>query len=740
MKGWRAIGWLALASLVVQIPFLRRGISPLDEGSILAIAHDLARGERLYADVVTPFPPLTYEAIALLVKWLGPHLLIPRLFIALLFSACVLLVFDLLRQLVPPGWAWAGAIGMIALKPLAFPLWTIVNYSQLAMLFSLLALFAFFRFLPERRLGWLAASGVAVGAALATKQNLGLLIGGVCLMGIVGDWSRDCAGTRARPARACAVLLGGLLIPVVFFLGVQTAQGSLGSFVEHALLGLVTLVDAYHIPLPPLRLWCWRGEGLGALAFSYYPAPLVLLLLQGQLSLGWPPLVAVVGVFVEATYYVPLLSLLPAGFWLIRGARGAESRLPWTRWLIVSSFAGGCYASMLYRADWAHLMNVYPAQLLLVTAVAARSVVRFPRLWYPALGLFLIWAGAAVAVAVATLIGTGSTVDTMLGRLQGAPDRALSTHRILDHLASRPSDERIAMLPDIPLYYPLSARPNPLAYDLLLPGIIRAEDDRRASAELASVERVIYNPKAAPSVWRLLPEFAPRTAAALAHDFEVEEVLSEAAYVLTRREGRRGSSRLAADLWELFDPRRIEVVSRRQRRDLSDPGRVIEQTHWLMYRVISTPLDARIVSACFSIPYAVNRGEKLAVTPLFDPRVWPPDYSKTWYPETSPALFQVSVETGSGKAVTLWSRELLPGPPEPSLRLSLDPFAGQPVALRFCTRPVGRAPAGEIRAPVGWAEPRILGSFEGGEAGDSEPAAVRTPPETGTHPHPDRAG
>ena len=41
---WPAFGALALVSLAIQLPFLRRGLSIHDEGSILAIAEALSRG------------------------------------------------------------------------------------------------------------------------------------------------------------------------------------------------------------------------------------------------------------------------------------------------------------------------------------------------------------------------------------------------------------------------------------------------------------------------------------------------------------------------------------------------------------------------------------------------------------------------------------------------------------------------------------------------------------------------
>ena len=169
----RTAAALALVAILVQIPFLERGISFYDEGSILAIADGLRSGETLYHDRVTTIAPLTFELMGALFGLFGPSFLVGRLLLALVFALCAVLVHQILREFVSARWALCGALSFLVLKWVAFPYWTEVNYAQLAMLFVLASVWMLLRFLPAHSLAWLAAAGFCVGLTLVTKQNIG---------------------------------------------------------------------------------------------------------------------------------------------------------------------------------------------------------------------------------------------------------------------------------------------------------------------------------------------------------------------------------------------------------------------------------------------------------------------------------------------------------------------------------------------------------------------------------------
>ena len=54
---FRALALLGISSLLIQLPFLDRALSPIDEGSMLAIAESLSGGEVLYRDRATFISP-----------------------------------------------------------------------------------------------------------------------------------------------------------------------------------------------------------------------------------------------------------------------------------------------------------------------------------------------------------------------------------------------------------------------------------------------------------------------------------------------------------------------------------------------------------------------------------------------------------------------------------------------------------------------------------------------------------
>ena len=94
----RAVWLIGLASLAVQVPFLELGFSPLDEGSMLAIAHALGQGEVLYRDKATFIGPLMYELMSVLLGVFGPKLIVGRLFQAIVFSATAMTSYAILRS------------------------------------------------------------------------------------------------------------------------------------------------------------------------------------------------------------------------------------------------------------------------------------------------------------------------------------------------------------------------------------------------------------------------------------------------------------------------------------------------------------------------------------------------------------------------------------------------------------------------------------------------------------------
>jgi len=693
---------LAALSSLVQIPFLERGISFYDEGSILAIADGLRHGAVMYRDHVTPTAPLTYELMRVLFDVFGPSLLVGRAFQAGVFTICTLLVYGILRQFTDVRPALLGAVAMLPVKTLGFPLWTIVNYSQLALLFCLAAVLTMLRYIATRRLWWLGATGLVVGLTTITKQNLGAFVGLTVAATLTLDALRDREGTVSRWFSDAAVLFAGFLPPVAAIAAVYAAQGALGAAVERALFGLSYLTQAYGLPFPvPLG-----RVGIGEVMFTYFPSPLAQLGWRGELNFEESPALYFSVVHaVQVAYVLPLLALVLATGVVLRGWIRGMPRAEWSGWVLMVLFSAVAYASMLYRPDWTHLLNVAPALLIPLVLVVDR--IARTRRWVRgaaggALGLWLL-AGAGAAVAIFAAYDT--PVDTPRGRLLAPPIEAETTRRLLAHLATDPAADEVILLRAEPLFYFLADRRMPTAFDLVMPGLLGPGDDARIRDDLLRVDQVVYNPKRMLTVPAPLTEYAPAVAATLADRFRVRTVLSPTAVVLEPAAPGPAVTPVA-DLWTRFADLRQSIHGTPPRAGGPQPR--YEPTSWMMYRVLGAEIHERDQSACFDATHTVDADEAITVTPMLHPISWSqmpgdPDYSR----DLVGASFTIDARAPGDEWQRLYAGEQSPGMPGGRLTIPLDGFVGRAVELRFCATPLTPRP-GKVYALPGWAEPRIV--------------------------------
>jgi len=701
-----ALVGLALASAVIQVPFLDRGISFYDEGSILAIADGLHHGAVLYRDHVTPTAPLTYELMSVLFDLFGPSLLLGRVLQALAFTLCTLLVYGILREFTGIIGALIGALACLPVKALGFPLWTIVNYSQLAILFCFASVLVTLRFLRAGGAWWLLAAGAGVGLTLITKQNMGALLG-VTLAGTVAlDALREAddlvTGIRRTTARGLLMLAGALPL-LGATIAYYAAAGVLGDFIGRAVLGLAYLTEPYALR-PPLP---YGSMTAGEVVFTYFPTPLAHLAWQGsvQLELG-APLYSAIARAVQGTFAVPLVAILLGAVAIVRGLFSDMPRSHWSRLMLIVLFGATCYASMMYRADWTHLMNVFPALLCVIFVVieswAASS--RWRRhVAVAAWGLWLAMGGLAAAVVFMTY---SVSVDTPRGRLFSPRDEAENTRLLLAYLDLQSRRERIAFLRAEPLFYFLTDRRIPLRFDLVMPGLIGPGDDERIARSLGEVDQIIYNPKRFPTVPSPITEYAPETAHLVATRFVVARVLSPTAIVLTRADVDAPTDATVVDLWADSDGLSQFTLG-------AQPGAAelprYERTSWMMYRVLATKIARRAQAACFAFHHTVREGDALVTTAMLDPIAWAqvrgyPDYIR----DLSGAAFTITVNRPNMPETPVYAAERRVGRAADPVRIPLSAFTGSRVEIRFCAAlpPVGRSDSAHTLA--GWAEPRIV--------------------------------
>jgi hypothetical protein len=83
----------------------------------------------------------------------------------------MLLSLGVLRRVTGEAWALAGVISLLALKPLGFLSWTIVNYSPFGLFALLLVLGSLSKWLGARRRTDLVLTGLSSGLVFVSKQT-----------------------------------------------------------------------------------------------------------------------------------------------------------------------------------------------------------------------------------------------------------------------------------------------------------------------------------------------------------------------------------------------------------------------------------------------------------------------------------------------------------------------------------------------------------------------------------------
>jgi hypothetical protein len=698
---------IVAVTLLLQIPFLNRGLSLLDEGSITSIADGLRHGELLYRDRITPLAPLTYELMRMLQSVLGPHLLVGRLLQAAVFTLCTLLMFAVLRVNVSLRWALWGALAFVPVKALGFPLWTMVNYSQIAMLGCLTAIWSTCRAFGTGRLGWLLGAGIAIGLTAVTKQNLGAYIGLTVAVGVTLDAARQGPGWLWRVCVRGFVLCVGASLPLAIVAVTFAARGNLFALVDRAIVSLSYLTSRYYVPLPDFSLWALDAEAFPLKVFAYFPTPLLQLWLGGLVDLRTRPLALTIEHAVKAAYYVPLCVLGMEVIALVRG-RGLAP-VEWSRRVLLVAFVATAYASMIYRADWAHLVNISPPILLLCVTVLWRATVARSLLVRLGPGVAVVWFTTGALMTAIVMVIYRTPVESPRGTVLAASDEAAQATRVLAYVARQPREQRIAFLRSEPLYYFLTDRRNPLAFDLLLVGFLRAEDDPQIAEALSQVDQVIYNPKPVPTGAVPITEYAPATAELLSSRFEVVEVLGAAAFVLKRTDGPVTTERVVVDLSDpscALRPFRL-IGDRMQVLPDGSPARV-ERDDWLTYQIITAAPVGRVARTCFDVDHDVGADESIVTRPIFHPAFIGLSGTSVDAPRVD---FEIAVVRDPHRTDTIHRTSHSGTMPGPVIHASLRSYAGQRVTVRFCTRIADDAPAIARYAAAAWAAPRIVKSL-----------------------------
>jgi hypothetical protein len=383
--------WFACALLVlsatISFVYADRNMPVQDEGSVLAAAAKILHGGVFYRDVdAYTFPGVSY-LLAGAMSLFGEHLSVARTLAGSFFCAMVLGVYACALALMDRKRAALCALSVLSLKFLAYPIYTMYFWVDPSLAAALFALALFLRHPFTGASSRLLAIGVLTGLSIVTKQSTGICVAAV--FAIVLAFPAFAHGPRRRPARLpeLAAYAAGLFL-VLASMSIYFA--SEGLFEEMIRGGLFRPFTGYLSTsaisfLPPLEWWNFGELDLhGPIYFSQLSVELVLN--------TTPPVQSIrdfylgLGEFASRALYsvIPIAFAACAWLWLRAFRVSApdehdehddeESALARARFFSAAGVALAITVSAFPRADFIHVISIYPAVALIGFALCRPSL------------------------------------------------------------------------------------------------------------------------------------------------------------------------------------------------------------------------------------------------------------------------------------------------------------------------------------------------------------------------------
>jgi hypothetical protein len=482
---------LALVSLAVSIQMAPYRLAGSDAGALLTAASRILRGGVFYRDIDSyPFPAAAY-LLAFVMNLFGESVAVARGMAAVLFVVTVLSLYAIaLRVLGPPRAAVFGA-SLLAFKLIAWPSFTAYYYWDLAFCLGCAASALLVRHRFERVTAGLVVAGLLAGLAVTAKQSLGIPLAGAALVvlalphQVTGRRSRD--PDRGRFSQIAAFALAASL-PVLVMAAYFGAQGVLPRLVES---GLLRPFSAY-LPtsstsfLEPLAWWRF-GElrELSGLAYSTEPVWAMLTHRQLPFESLYPAFWTASELFSRLVY-----TSVPAVFAALGWRWWQHRRVPpsgdvderETGLLVLGALAAAIFVSAFPRADFTHVISVYPVVLLLAFA-----------LWRPSArgrkieAVVVIFAlSGCVAVTIIQQGQLTHRISLPRASLWITPDKAWIESAARFVIDETPEGEPFFVYGHEAYYYFFADRYSPWAFSQLYPGQAGGDEGRALRDRLAA--------------------------------------------------------------------------------------------------------------------------------------------------------------------------------------------------------------------------------------------------------------
>ncbi|HET9063145.1 MAG TPA: hypothetical protein VFO62_07645, partial [Candidatus Binatia bacterium] len=380
----------------------------------------------------------------------------------------------------------------------SFPVLTMFSYSMLALLFALLVVLAFIRYIESGRVVDGIAAGVALAACALTKQNFGAYT----LVGIlIGYFLIPHQGPLARHGRVRSLVpiaaAGAVTTSLAF--GALAAAGSWGAFLDATVFSLFdTQLTAFNQPLPPI--FGPHPAQDGRFMFFYTPPLLFNYAMHGEPFLGFPVTETLRSWSVRLGYGLTLAAMAIAPLVLL--ARRHRPLREKRASCIICVFAPLFFLGIFPSAIWSHLVIVMIPVLLLIALIVDTADEGLEHLEPTAM---LAWRAAFLSV----LALAAAAVPRVAGELRRwyseplglphasvyvAPSQAILLRGAAEFLQNcADPGTPVFVAPDMPLLYAVTDRRNPTPYDLVIPGDVK---DHAMVERLRSTQTrcIVYNP------------------------------------------------------------------------------------------------------------------------------------------------------------------------------------------------------------------------------------------------------
>lgn len=251
--GWKSISFrraaliLAAITLLIGLAVANKFWFPYDDGITLVSSELILSGHIPYKDFALQYPPLPNYTIAALFSIFGVNHLIARLYIILLYMVICAITFYIAWQ-----FSKGSKIAYVSWLTMAFALaprlGANLSSSWSGMCYTFVSIFLFYMFASGKNRICIFLSGLAAGAALLSKQDMGVYV--ICAVFIATFYLLF---DRPKARELLSYIAGVAVLPSILTLYL-IKEGALKSFIDSMLVPATVL---RHYTMRPMPIPCF---------------------------------------------------------------------------------------------------------------------------------------------------------------------------------------------------------------------------------------------------------------------------------------------------------------------------------------------------------------------------------------------------------------------------------------------------------------------------------------------------